>query len=70
MKTTLDDLKTRRSCRAYLPRQVEQETLKAILEAGTYAPTGMGRMSPKMVVVQDAETIHAISRMNAAVMGT
>ena len=70
MKTTLDDLKTRRSCRAYLPRQVEKETLEAILDAGTYAPTGMGRMSPKLVVVQDAETIHAISRMNAAVMGT
>ena len=44
--------------------------LKEILEAGTYAPTGKGLMSPKMVVVQDPEMIRAISRMNAAIMGT
>ena len=70
MKTTVDDLKTRRSCRAYLPKQVDQDVLKEILEAGTYAPTGKGLMSPKMVVVQDPEMIRAISRMNAAIMGT
>ena len=70
MKTTVDDLKTRRSCRAYLPKQVDQDVLKEILEAGTYAPTGKGLMSPKMVVVQDPETIRAISRMNAAIMGS
>lgn len=70
MKTTVDDLKTRRSCRAYLPKQVDQDVLKEILEAGTYAPTGKGLMSPKMVVVQDPEMIRAISRMNAAIIGT
>ena len=70
MKTTVDDLKTRRSCRAYLPKQVDQDVLKEILEAGTYAPTGKGLMSPKMVVVQDPEMIRAISRMNAAIMGS
>ncbi|MBQ1405693.1 MAG: nitroreductase family protein, partial [Oscillospiraceae bacterium] len=40
---TLTVLKTRRSCRAYLPDPVEDEKLNAILEAGTYAATGMGR---------------------------
>ena len=35
MNTTVDDLKTRRSCRAYLPKQVDQDVLKEILEAGT-----------------------------------
>ena len=47
-----------------LPRAVEQ-----ILEAGTYAPTAMGRQSPILVVVQDPETIQQLSKMNAAVMG-
>ncbi|MBQ7112659.1 MAG: nitroreductase [Clostridia bacterium] len=70
MNPTLETLKTRRSCRKYLARPVEEETLCAILEAGMYAPTGKNRMAPKMVVVRDKETIAAISRMNAAVMGT
>ena len=42
----LENLKTRRSIRKYLPRQVEPEKLDLILEAGTYAPTGMGMQSP------------------------
>ena len=69
MKETLRDLKERRSCRAYLPEQIGEEALAAILEAGTYAPTGMGRQSPVIVAVQDPETRNALSRMNAAVMG-
>lgn len=69
MKETLRDLKERRSCRAYLPEQIGEEALAAILEAGTYAPTGMGRQSPVIVTVQDPETRNALSRMNAAVMG-
>ena len=69
MKETLRDLKERRSCRAYLPEQIREKALAAILEAGTYAPTGMGRQSPVIVAVQDPETRNALSRMNAAVMG-
>ena len=69
MRETLRDLKERRSCRAYLPEQIGEEALAAILEAGTYAPTGMGRQSPVIVAVQDPETRNALSRMNAAVMG-
>lgn len=37
-----------------------------MLEAGTYAPTGMGTQSPLMVVVQDKGTIARLSKMNAA----
>ncbi len=70
MNPTIETLKTRRSCRKYLAKPVEEATLCAILEAGTYAPTGRNRMAPQMVVVRDRETIAAISRMNAAVMGT
>lgn len=69
MNETLKTLKQRRSCRRYLPRQVETEVLDAILEAGTYAPTGMNRQAPVIVAVQDPETVKKLSRMNAAVMG-
>lgn len=69
MKETLIDLKERRSCRKYLPQQIKEEELNAILEAGTYAPTGMGAQSPVIVVVQKPELIEKISKMNAKVMG-
>jgi len=69
MKETLLDLKTRRSCRAFTGQQVKDEHLAAILEAGTFAPTGMGTQNPVMVVVRDPETLAYLSKLNAAVMG-
>ena len=65
----IDVLCNRRSVRAYLPRQVEAEKLEAILRAATYAPTGRGRQSPRMVVVQDPKTLDRLEKMNAAIMG-
>lgn len=69
MNEVLNCLKERRSIRKYKNEQIKDEELNQILEAGTYAATGMGMQSPIMVVVQDAETISALSKMNAAVMG-
>lgn len=69
MNEVLTCLKERRSIRKYKNEQIKDEELNQILEAGTYAATGMGMQSPIMVVVQDAETISALSKMNAAVMG-
>ena len=51
---TLETIKSRRSCRAYKPEQITNEELDAVLEAGTYAASAMGRQSAKIVVVQDA----------------
>ena len=61
MNETLTTLKTRRSIRRYRPEQVRPETLDAILEAGTYAPSGMGKQSAVMVVVQEPDTIALLS---------
>ena len=69
MESTLKDLKERRSIRAYRPEQIKEEELQKILEAGTYAPTGMGMQSPKIIVVQDQETRDYLSKLNARVMG-
>ena len=69
MKQTLQDLKTRRSCRKYKAEQISKEELEQILEAGIYAPTGMGKQSPVIVAVQDKETRDLLSKMNAEVMG-
>ena len=70
MKEVLEALKNRRSVRKYKPEQITKEELNAVLEAGSYAPTGMGLQSPKIVVVQKPELIKKLSRMNAVVMGT
>ncbi len=65
----LKAMEERRSIRKYKSVQVEEEALQAILRAGTYAATGMNKQSPIMVVVQDAETIETLRKMNAGIMG-
>ena len=49
----LQNIRTRRSCRAYTAQPVEPEKLKAIVEAGTWAASGMGRQAPRIVVLTD-----------------
>ncbi len=66
---TLECLKTRRSIRKYQKTQIRDEELEAILEAATYAPSGAGRQSAVIVVVQDPEVLQKISKMNAEVAG-
>lgn len=70
MNEVIQCLTTRRSVRKYLTKQVDEAALSQILLAGEYAPTGRGAQSPRMVVVQDKETLALLSRLNAAVMGS
>ena len=69
MAEPLTTLKTRRSCRAYQPELIEEEKLNAIIEAGTYAATGMGKQSPIIIAVTDKAMRDRLSKMNAAVLG-
>ena len=70
MNETLSTLLTRRSCRAYSAKQVDEATLQEILQAGLYAPSGMGKQTAIFVVVQDPDEVAYLSKLNAAVMGT
>ncbi len=65
----LKSLEERRSVRKFLPDQVKEEHLEAILRAGTYAPTGMNRQSPMMVAVQNPDDREILRKMNASIMG-
>lgn len=66
----LKAIKERRSVKNYISdRQVEDEKLTAVLEAGTYAASGMGRQSPVFVAVQNSEDREALRKMNAKIMG-
>lgn len=66
---SIDIFKQRRSIRSFQPEQITQKELDLILEAGTYAPTGMNRQSPVMVAIQDAQTIRLLEKENAKVLG-
>lgn len=69
MNETLKTLIERRSCRSYKSDPIPTEVLDQILEAGSYAATGMGKQSPIMIAVTDKKTRDQLSKMNAAVMG-
>ena len=68
MNETLKVLEERRSCRNFIPdKMVPKEDLDAILRAGTYAATGMGKQSPIIIAVTDKETRDALSAENSRV---
>ena len=66
----IEALKTRRSIRKYKNEQITDELLETVLDAGTWAPTGMGYQDPWIVAVQDPELRKRISRMNAEILGS
>jgi nitroreductase len=68
MNSTLKDLKNRRSIRAFKPDQIKDEDLDAILEAGTYAPSGGGQQAAVIVVVQNKATVSKLEELNAEVL--
>ncbi len=69
MAETRKTLMTRRSCRAYKPELIEEDKLNAIIEAGSYAASGMGKQSPIIIAVTDKEVRDRLSKMNAAILG-
>jgi nitroreductase len=54
-------IKGRRSVRAYTQEPVSKEQTEAILEAGTWAPTGMHREPWKFIVIEDKQLIKYFS---------
>lgn len=48
---------------------VPKDIIEKIIEAGTYAATGLGRQSPIILAVTDKEMRDQLSRMNAEIMG-
>ena len=69
MTEVIKAIKTRRSVKSYKPDAIPTELLDAILEAGTYAPTGRNMQSPIIIAVTDKTTRDRLSRLNAQVMG-
>ena len=59
MKTNevLENIKARRSVRAYTDRQVSEEDLQAILETATFAPSGMHLETWHFTVIQNVDKL-------------
>lgn len=65
----LQAIKTRRSIRSFSENGVPDGLLEAVLEAGTYAPTGGGKQSPIIIAIKDPVYRKEIACLNAEVMG-
>lgn len=69
MNETLKVLETRRSCRNFRPDMVEQKKLDAILRAGTYAATGMGKQAPIIIAVTNKGLRDKLAVENCSIGG-
>mgnify|MGYP003399967984 CR=1 FL=1 len=69
MSEVLENIKSRRSVKKYKPDMVPREIIEQIVEAGTYAPTGMNKQSPIILAVTKKEIRDQLSGLNAKILG-
>lgn len=70
MGETLTVIRERRSVKSYKPDMIPEDALQKIIEAGTWAASGMGKQSPIILAVTNKELRDRLSGMNARIMGT
>lgn len=69
MNEIIKAMETRRSIRGYKKDMVPEELIAEVVEAGTYAATGMGRQSPIILAVTNKEVRDRLSKVSE-IMGT
>ena len=69
MNEVIKNIKERRSIRKYENKMVPQEIIEKIVEAGTYAPSGMGKQSSIIIAITNKEIRDKLSKLNAKIMG-
>lgn len=67
MNEILNNIKTRKSIKKYKNDMVDQTLIDQILEAGTYAPTGLNKQSPIIIQISNKEMRDKLSNLNAKV---
>ena len=70
MNEVIRTIESRRSCRNYREDPVPKAIIDQVVEAGTYAASGMGKQSPIILEILNKDTRDQLSRMNAQIMGT
>ena len=66
MKTVQEAIMHRRAIRRFEERQIEEEALQQILEAGLYAPSAGGRQGVIFAVCQDREVNERLGKIKRA----
>ena len=69
MNDVLRAIQSRRSVRSFKSDPVPQEILDQIIEAGLYAPSGMGRQPAIILQITDPQVRDRLSRLNGEIMG-
>lgn len=69
MNETINTLISRCSTKSYTDRQVPDELLDKVLEAGLYAPSGLNNQKVVMVAVRDKQTRDTLARLNSQIRG-
>lgn len=69
MNEVQNALLSRRSIRSFRSDPLPRRVLEDILEAGTYAATGMNRQSPIIIAITNKELRDRLSALNAKIMG-
>ena len=62
MNEIIQNMIRRRSVRRYLPRQISDEALDAILTAGLYAANGANLQHPRFIAVQNSDTLSLLNK--------
>lgn len=69
MNEVIKVLENRRSCRKFKPEMIKEDELAAIIKAGTYAASGMGKQSPVIIAVTDKKLRDEIAEENRKIGG-
>ena len=69
MNEVIKNIEERRSIRKYKEDMVPKEIIEKIVEAGTYAPSGMGRQSSIIIAITNKDVRDKLSKLNAKIMG-
>ena len=69
MTDLLNTIKSRRSIRKFKSDNIPEDILNRIIEAGTYAATGMNKQSPIIVAVTNKEIRDKLSQANCKIGG-
>lgn len=70
MNQIIEAMKTRRSIRNFKSDMVPKEIIERIIEAGTFAATGMNYQDPIIIAVTNKEVRDRLSKLNAEIMGS
>ncbi len=64
----IENIKSRRSIRKYLSKDVPFELLDKVADAGTYAPSGRSLQSSTIVLIKNKKVRDELSKLNASIM--